>query len=95
LIIIGGITKALSVHSDMAIRPSHSKKIEVSGTGPGKVPVKLIVNDQEYEIYMEPRRTLLDALRKDLGLTRTKISITPSWEVKSAMPSTGPIWLLR
>jgi aerobic-type carbon monoxide dehydrogenase small subunit (CoxS/CutS family) len=31
-----------------------------------------MVNGQEYEIFVEPRRTLLDALRKDLGLTGTK-----------------------
>ena len=40
--------------------------------GPGKVLVRLIVNGQEYETYVEPRRTLLDALRKDLGFTGTK-----------------------
>jgi aerobic-type carbon monoxide dehydrogenase small subunit (CoxS/CutS family) len=34
--------------------------------------MKLILNGQEREIYVEPRRTLLDALRKDLGLTGTK-----------------------
>ncbi len=40
--------------------------------GSGKIPVKLIVNGQEQEIFVEPRRTLLDALRKDLGFTGTK-----------------------
>jgi xanthine dehydrogenase YagT iron-sulfur-binding subunit len=40
--------------------------------GPGKVPVRLIVNGQEYEVCVEPRRSLLDALRKDLGFTGTK-----------------------
>jgi xanthine dehydrogenase YagT iron-sulfur-binding subunit len=42
--------------------------------GPGKVPVELIVNGQTYKISAEPRRTLLDALRKDCGLTGTKKS---------------------
>jgi aerobic-type carbon monoxide dehydrogenase small subunit (CoxS/CutS family) len=37
-----------------------------------KVPIKLIVNDQKREVYVESRRTLLDVLRKDLGLTGTK-----------------------
>jgi len=37
-----------------------------------KVPIKLIVNGRKQEIYVEPRRTLLDALRKDLGITGTK-----------------------
>ena len=37
-----------------------------------KIPIKLMVNGQRYEIYVEARRTLLDVLRKDLGLTGTK-----------------------
>ncbi|HSR10417.1 MAG TPA: (2Fe-2S)-binding protein [Thermodesulfobacteriota bacterium] len=40
--------------------------------GPGRIPVRLNVNGEEREIFIEPRRTLLDALRKDLGLTGTK-----------------------
>jgi aerobic-type carbon monoxide dehydrogenase small subunit (CoxS/CutS family) len=40
--------------------------------GPVKTPIKLIVNGRKQEISVEPRRTLLDALRKDLGLTGTK-----------------------
>jgi xanthine dehydrogenase YagT iron-sulfur-binding subunit len=40
--------------------------------GPHKVPVRLFVNRQEYAVHLEPRRTLLDALRKDLGLTGAK-----------------------
>jgi len=35
-------------------------------------PIKLRVNGQEREIMVEPRQTLLDALRYDLGLTGTK-----------------------
>ena len=40
--------------------------------GPGKVPVRLQVNGQQYDLLIEPRRTLLDALRLDLGLTGSK-----------------------
>ncbi len=40
--------------------------------GPEKIPLHLWVNGQEYELYIEPRRTLLEALRNDLGLTGTK-----------------------
>ncbi len=40
--------------------------------GPGKTGIKLTVNGQTYAIDVEPRRTLLDALRVDLGLTGTK-----------------------
>ena len=37
-----------------------------------RVPVTLWVNGAEYPLYLEPRRTLLDALRHDLALTGTK-----------------------
>ncbi len=40
--------------------------------GPGKVPIRLRVNGSLYTLEIEPRRTLLDALRVDLGLTGTK-----------------------
>ena len=39
---------------------------------PEKRLITLKVNGQEKAIYIEPRRTLLDALRQDLGLTGTK-----------------------
>jgi len=53
-------------------RLTRPRKTKVTGHKPAKIPVKLTVNGQEYEVYVEPRRTLLDALRKDLGLTGTK-----------------------
>lgn len=40
--------------------------------GPGKVPVSLIVNGRQRELLVEPRTTLLDALREGLNLTGTK-----------------------
>jgi xanthine dehydrogenase YagT iron-sulfur-binding subunit len=40
--------------------------------GPGKVPVELQVNGGSYFLEVEPRRTLLDALRFDLNMTGTK-----------------------
>ncbi len=36
------------------------------------VPVKLSINGQEHSLVLEPRVTLLDALRESLGLTGTK-----------------------
>lgn len=42
--------------------------------GPGKVPIHLRINGQPYHLLVEPRRTLLDVLRLDLGLTGTKKS---------------------
>ena len=40
--------------------------------GPGSVPVALRVNDVERALPLEPRVSLLDALREHLGLTGTK-----------------------
>ena len=37
-----------------------------------KVDLTLVVNDVPYELTLEPSRSLLDALRDDLGLTGTK-----------------------
>jgi xanthine dehydrogenase YagT iron-sulfur-binding subunit len=40
--------------------------------GPGKTPIRLKVNGQEHQLLVEPRKTLLDVLREDLGLTGAK-----------------------
>ena len=40
--------------------------------GPGPIPVTLNVNKRSYDVQIEPRVTLLDALRERLGLTGTK-----------------------
>jgi xanthine dehydrogenase YagT iron-sulfur-binding subunit len=40
--------------------------------GPGKTPIQLQVNGTLYSLEVEPRRTLLEALRVDLHLTGTK-----------------------
>src|SRR5207302_8516399 len=40
--------------------------------GPGTVPVTLRVNGRSHELNLEPRVTLLDALRECVGLTGTK-----------------------
>jgi carbon-monoxide dehydrogenase small subunit len=37
-----------------------------------KEEIRLIVNDQEYELFVAPNRTLLEVIRDDLGLTGTK-----------------------
>ncbi len=56
----------------MAKEAIRSKKQRGRLRGPDKGPIKLTVNGQEHEVYVEPRRTLLDTLRKDLGLMGTK-----------------------
>lgn len=40
--------------------------------GPGKVPVELVVNDKKYQLQIEPRVTLLDAMRDHLEITGAK-----------------------
>ncbi len=39
----------------------------------GKIDLVLTVNGQNYEVRVEPRRTLADALREDCGLTGTHL----------------------
>jgi len=40
--------------------------------GPGPVPIRLRVNDQGYDLKVEPRATLLDVLREELEFTGAK-----------------------
>lgn len=56
----------------MPTKLARSKRNREGWRGPEKSLLKLRVNGQEHETYVEPRRTLLDVLRKDLGLTGTK-----------------------
>jgi len=56
----------------MPTKTARAKRNTGDWRGPEKTPLRLWVNGQEYELYIEPRRTLLDALRSDLGLTGTK-----------------------
>jgi xanthine dehydrogenase YagT iron-sulfur-binding subunit len=46
---------------------------DVTVLGPGPVPVRLNVNGKEHTIEMEPRTTLAEALRIQMGMTGTKI----------------------
>lgn len=40
--------------------------------GPGPVPIRLRINDQRYDLKVEPRATLLDVLREELEFTGAK-----------------------
>src|SRR4029078_4499750 len=44
----------------------------VNGVGPGNVPVRLTVNGKRVDLMIEPRVTLLDALRMRADLTGNK-----------------------
>lgn len=56
----------------MATKAAQPRKRKIAVRGPGKTPITLIVNGEAHEVLVEPRRSLLDALRKDLGLTGAK-----------------------
>src|SRR5215468_10030511 len=45
---------------------------DVKVYGPGKVPVQLTINGKPYSAEVEPRVTLLEALRNQLDLTGAK-----------------------
>jgi xanthine dehydrogenase YagT iron-sulfur-binding subunit len=54
-----------------------TKVVEAAGApvkvyGPGKTPVELTVNSQKHVLHLEPRVTLLDALRDELQITGAK-----------------------
>ena len=53
------------------------KVVKVAGSpvkvfGPGKAPVSLLINGKKYQATVEPRVTLLEALRHELDLTGAK-----------------------
>ena len=62
--LLGGALPALDA------KPSHSGGSEVSG--PGAVPMSFEVNGDPYQAALEPRTTLLDALRDHFDLTGAK-----------------------
>src|SRR4051812_48476566 len=43
-----------------------------TGAGAGTVPVSLNINGQHHDLQLDPRTTVLDALREDIGLTGPK-----------------------
>ena len=54
-----------------------TKVVEAAGVpvrvyGPGKVPIELTVNGTKHQLQLEPRVTLLDALRDHLEITGAK-----------------------
>ena len=51
---------------------AESAKATDGFVGPGPVPIRLTVNGQERTLSVEPRVTLLDALRDRLGVTGAK-----------------------
>jgi aerobic-type carbon monoxide dehydrogenase small subunit (CoxS/CutS family) len=56
----------------MPLKAKRLRKAGKESPRPSRTPVPLTVNGKKYQVYVEPRRTLLEALRKDLGLAGTK-----------------------
>jgi xanthine dehydrogenase YagT iron-sulfur-binding subunit len=52
--------------------PAVEGQAATTGVGPGPVPVTLTINGQTHRLDIEPRVTLLDALRTRLNLTGVK-----------------------
>lgn len=52
--------------------PAHAAQIGPAALGPGEVPVRLNVNGRQIDLMIEPRVTLLDALRMRANLTGNK-----------------------
>ena len=70
-----GLTAATTViESASALARDARQAIEGDRTvGPNAVPIKLQVNGQEHTVNVEPRFTLAETLRDQLGLTGTKV----------------------
>ena len=56
-----------------AIAPPESEaQTAVREVGPGEVPIQLTINGRRHDLKLEPRTTLLDALRNRLDVTGVK-----------------------
>lgn len=55
------------------LMPDTTQHTSSAGSQPATVRVRLLVNETPYQLDIEPRRTLLDALRVDLQLTGAKL----------------------
>ncbi len=67
---IGAITVAVPAVAGPTVLEVAGQDVAVHG--PGKTPVTLTVNGKAYKADLEPRVTLLDALRDNLDLTGAK-----------------------
>lgn len=65
------LTRRAFLAAPIALSQVNSAAAETSAPE-GTIPVKLKVNGQEHALSLEPRVTLLDALREHLNLTGTK-----------------------
>jgi xanthine dehydrogenase YagT iron-sulfur-binding subunit len=70
-----GITAATSVmeSANALARDANNAGHSDKTVGPGALPVKLRINGQEHAVTIEPRYTLAETLRDNIGLTGTKV----------------------
>jgi xanthine dehydrogenase YagT iron-sulfur-binding subunit len=71
-----GLTAAGTAILESGIAGAREAAASVAGppvAGPGRVPVSLRVNGKELKAQVEPRTTLAETLRFELGLTGTKV----------------------
>jgi xanthine dehydrogenase YagT iron-sulfur-binding subunit len=70
-----GVTAATTVieSANALARETKDASIKDRAAGPDALPVKLHINGQEHTVTIEPRYTLAETLRDNLGLTGTKV----------------------
>src|SRR5262249_57805129 len=71
---IGGIAASVPLVGPKFVRAAGT---DVPGHGPGKGPIALTINGKTYKASLEPRGTLLDALRDHLHPTGAKRASSP------------------
>jgi len=74
----GGFTRRDLVRGSLvgaiaASVPLKARAAEPVSIGPGPAPVELVVNGTAHRLTIEPRVTLVDAIRERIGLTGTKV----------------------
>jgi xanthine dehydrogenase YagT iron-sulfur-binding subunit len=69
---ISGVGAAAPLVAKASLLTIEAEEAGVAIQGPGKVPVKLSINGKAYNAQLEPRVTLLDALRDQFELTGAK-----------------------
>src|SRR3954468_12319078 len=65
-----GVVSAVTAASSPA--EAEAQTAGINAVGPGDVPVRLMVNGKRLDLMIEPRVTLLDALRMRADLTGNK-----------------------
>lgn len=67
-----GLAVTTPVVTGMGLAPPSGAAADVRILGPGKVPITLRINGKSHSLSVEPRVTLLDALRDNLDYTGAK-----------------------